>query len=192
MQTLYLQYYSVSNNKRCKNLISKHFLSSIFFLVQLLTLKYTRKLFYKDLIVVSQPISSLSSHRYHPIAIISSLSSHRYHLIAIISSLSSHRYHFIAIITSLSSHRYHLIAIISSLSSHRYHLIAFTSITLHDKAHFTYPSAWLKDPEHPLIRRISLKSAAASSLSLDTVEDLQVYNIYDYSVHGCISFPGME
>ena len=35
-------------------------------------------------------------------------------------------------------------------------------------------SAWLKDEEDPLIRSISLKSAALSNLTLTTVEELQV------------------
>jgi len=35
-------------------------------------------------------------------------------------------------------------------------------------------SAWLKDEEDPLIRRISVKSSALASLTLDTVEELQV------------------
>ncbi|KAI0236972.1 Prolyl 4-hydroxylase subunit alpha-1 [Lamellibrachia satsuma] len=40
----------------------------------------------------------------------------------------------------------------------------------------TSKSAWLKDEEDPLIRSISLKSAALSNLTLNTVEELQVLN----------------
>lgn len=41
---------------------------------------------------------------------------------------------------------------------------------------FTFASGWLKDTDHELIRRVSRRFEDVTGLTMDTAEELQVYN----------------
>ena len=45
---------------------------------------------------------------------------------------------------------------------------------------FAYFSAWLKDEDDPMIRKVSLKIEDATGLTMDTAEELQVSPYVNY------------